>query len=66
MINIDKNLSPEEKYRLIGKLIEEIKLRRYSYQTGRSYISIVRYFLGSGKTPREFLLLYSTKSKSRI
>jgi len=28
--------SPEEKYELIGKLIEEIKLRKYSYQTGKS------------------------------
>ena len=61
-----KNYSPEERYRLIGKLIEEIKLRRYSYQTGKSYISIVKDFLASSKTPREFLLSYSTKSKSTM
>lgn len=30
-----KNLSPQERYRLIGKLVEEIKLRKYSYQTGK-------------------------------
>lgn len=59
-------LSPEERYKLVGKLIEEIKLRRYSYQTGKSYISIVKNFLESGKTPREFLLSYSTKSKSTM
>ena len=58
--------SPEERYRLLGKLIEEIKLRRYSYQTGKSYISIVKDFLASGKTPKEFLLSYSTKSKSTM
>mgnify|MGYP001603825377 CR=1 FL=1 len=66
MANESKNYSPEERYRLIGKLIEEIKLRRYSYQTGKSYISIVKNFLASGKTPREFLLSYTTKSKSTM
>ena len=64
MLGGDKRFSSEERYKLIGKLIEEIKLRRYSYQTGKSYISIVKDFLASGKTPREFLLSYSTKSKS--
>jgi len=58
--------SLEERYKLIGKLIEEIKLRRYSFQTGKSYISIVKDFLASGKTPREFLLSYTTKSKSTM
>ena len=62
----DKRFSLEERYQLIGKLIEEIKIRRYSYQTGKSYISIVKDFLASGKTPREFLLSYSTKSKSTM
>jgi len=66
MSNDNKIYSPEERYRLIGKLIEEIKLRRYSYQTGKSYISIVKDFLSSGKTPRDFLLSYSTKSKSTM
>ncbi|MEM2956567.1 MAG: tyrosine-type recombinase/integrase [Candidatus Pacearchaeota archaeon] len=66
MADNSRSYSPEEKYKLIGKLIEEIKLRRYSYQTGKSYISIVKDFLSSGKTPREFLLSYSTKSKSTM
>src|SRR3989344_5454032 len=61
-----KNYSPEEKYKLIGKLIEEVKLRRYSDQTGKSYASIVKNFLASGKTPRGFLLSYITKSKSTM
>ncbi len=66
MVGEEKRLSSEERYRLIGKLIEEIKLRRYSYQTGKSYISVVKDFLDSGKTPREFLLSYSTKRKSTM
>ena len=61
-----KNYLSEERYRLIGKLIEEVKLRRYSYQTGKSYISIVKNFLSSGKTPRDFLLSYTNKSKSTM
>ncbi len=44
--------SPEERYRLIGKLIEEIKLRKYSYQTGKLYISVVKKFLSSGLTSK--------------
>lgn len=59
-----KNLSPQERYNLVGKLIEEIKLRKYSFQTGKSYISTVKRFLESGKTPREFLLSKSGKSRS--
>ncbi|MBN2331265.1 MAG: tyrosine-type recombinase/integrase [Candidatus Aenigmarchaeota archaeon] len=66
MAGDSKIYSPEERYKLIGKLIEEIKLRRYSFQTGKSYISIIKDFLASGKTPREFLLLYTTKSKSTM
>jgi len=63
MSNDNKIYSPEERYRLIGKLIEEVKLRRYSYQTGKSYISIVKDFLSSDKTLRYFLLSCPAKSK---
>jgi site-specific recombinase XerD len=59
-------LTPKERYKLVGKLIEEIKLRGYSFQTGKSYISIVKNFLRSGKTPKEFLLSYSNKSRSTV
>ncbi len=61
-----KKLTPQERYKLIGKLIEEIKLRKYSYKTGKAYISVVKRFLKSGKTPREFLLSYSNKSRSTM
>ena len=54
------------KYQLIGKLIEELKLRRYSYRTGEKYRETIIKFLKSGKTPREFLLSYSNKSRSTM
>ncbi len=43
-----KKLTPQEQYKLMGKLIEEIKLRKHSYQTGKVYISVVKRFLKSG------------------
>ncbi|MBI4895561.1 MAG: tyrosine-type recombinase/integrase [Candidatus Aenigmarchaeota archaeon] len=56
--------SKEEQYKLIGKLIQEIKLRKYSFETGKSYIAIIKEFLKSGNQPREFLLMYTDKSNS--
>ena len=66
MADESKSYSTEERYALIDKLIEEVKLRRYSYQTGKAYVFIVKNFLASCKTPREFLLAYTTKSKSTM
>lgn len=65
MVSEDKRLSPEERYRLIGKLIEEIKLRRYSYQTGKSYISIVKDFLASGKRQENFYYYIPLKANQQ-
>ncbi|MBI3035589.1 tyrosine-type recombinase/integrase [Candidatus Woesearchaeota archaeon] len=56
----------EEVNRLLQRLDEEIKLRKYSPRTGKSYSSIVGKFLKSGKEPREFLLNYTEKSRSAI
>ena len=50
----------------LNKLSEELKLRKYSKQTEKSYISIIKNFINSGLTPREFLLKYSEKSRSSI
>src|SRR3989344_634077 len=61
-----KNISSEEMYNLIGKLIEEIKLRKYSFETGKSYIAAIKSFLKSKKTARDFLLAHSNKSISTI
>ncbi len=59
---MNENLSEE----LLSKLAEELKLRKYSHQTGKAYISITKDFLNSGKTSREFLLAHSDKSKSTM
>jgi site-specific recombinase XerD len=54
-----------EDKRLI-KLIEELKLRKYSRKTIKKYVEIIKRFLESNKTPRVFLLSYSSKSKSTM
>ena len=48
------------------KLSEELKLRKYSKQTEKSYMSIVRNFVGSGLAPRQFLLKHTENSKSTM
>ena len=50
----------------LNKLSEELKLRKYSRMTEKSYLSITRSFIQSGLAPREFLLKYSDKSRSYI
>lgn len=54
------------KNQLIGKLIEELQLRKYSFQTGKAYINVVKEFLKSCKNARDFLLLHSGKSTSTV
>ena len=58
--------SEEEMQSLLQKLDEEVRLRKYSPRTGKSYGSIVGRYLKSGKEPREFLLGYADKSRSAI
>ena len=48
----------------LNKLSEELKLRKYSRMTEKSYLSIIRNFIKSELAPREFLLKYSDKSRS--
>ncbi|MDP4039451.1 MAG: tyrosine-type recombinase/integrase [Candidatus Pacearchaeota archaeon] len=55
-----------EKQKLIDKLIEEIKLRKYSSETEKSYINTIKNYLSTRKTPREYLLSYSHKTKSTM
>lgn len=59
-------LSQKEEYALIEKLMEEIKLRRYSFETGKGYINIAKDFLNSGKSVRDYLLRYSDKSRATM
>lgn len=56
----------EKSNHLIEKLIEEIRLRKYSSQTEKSYIDIAKKFLRSGKNSRDFLLFNSNKSRSTV
>ena len=48
----------------LNKLSEELKLRKYSRMTEKSYLSIIRSFIKSELNPRDFLLKYSDKSRS--
>ena len=48
----------------LNKLSEELRLRKYSKLTEKAYLSIIRNFISSGLSPREFLLKYSDKSRS--
>src|SRR3989338_7673422 len=50
----------------LNKLSEELKLRKYSRMTEKSYLSIIKNFIRSELAPREFLLKYSDKSRSYI
>lgn len=50
----------------IKKLVEELNLRKYSGKTLKKYTEITNKFLNSGKTPRDFLLGYSDKSKAMV
>ena len=56
----------EENQAYFNKLSEELRLRKYSRQTEKAYLSIIRNFVNSGLQPREFLLKYADKSRSSI
>lgn len=59
-------MNGESNYELIGKLINELKLRKYSYKTGKRYRDVAIKFLKSGKTPKEFLSQFTNKSRSTM
>ncbi len=61
-----KKISSEDRIELIATLVEEVKLRRYSPKTGRLYVSMVRRWLLSEKTARDFILSYSDASASTM
>lgn len=56
----------QEVYVLLEKLIIELKLRKYSFKTMKSYVFYVERFLKSGKDVRVFLLEYSNKGNSTL
>ena len=61
---MDNSINDNEPY--LDKLCEELRLRKYSKQTEKAYVNIIKNFLDSGKQPREYLLGYTDKSRSAI
>ena len=49
-----------------SKLDNELKLRKYSSETKKSYSQIIEKFLRSKKSTRDFMLGYSDKSRSTL
>lgn len=60
------NQLSSEQETCIAKLIEELKLRKYSPETGKVYLAVVSDFLRSGKEPRAYLLEHTEKSRSTM
>ncbi|PIN73115.1 integrase [Candidatus Woesearchaeota archaeon CG10_big_fil_rev_8_21_14_0_10_45_16] len=50
----------------LKRLEEETKLRGYSKQTAKAYVSVIKNFLASRKDSRDFLLSYADKSRSSM
>lgn len=50
----------------LDRMSEELRLRRYSPRTEKAYLSVVRHFLISGKTTRDFLLGHASNSRSSM
>jgi len=61
-----RDIGNVEKGNLLGELVRKLTLRRYSHQTIKSYAGVVRKYVSSGKSPEDFLLSYSNKSKSTM
>ncbi|MEK6904809.1 MAG: tyrosine-type recombinase/integrase [Nanoarchaeota archaeon] len=48
------------------KMSEELRLRRHSPRTEKAYLSVVKNFLASEKSPRDFLLGHTANSRSTM
>ncbi len=59
-------MKENERFILIEKLINECKIRKYSHETAKSYVSIVSRFLDSGLEPKKYLLSKSKNSRSTL
>ena len=55
-----------QKEGLLKKLEQEIDLRKYSKETKKVYTNEIRRFLDSEQIPRDYLLNFSNKSRSKI
>lgn len=56
----------EDSVALMGRLTDELNLRRYSPRTIKKYSQTISVFLSSKKDTRSFLLAYCGKSKSTM
>lgn len=57
MIN-ELNLTDDRIYEFVGKMISEMKYRKFPYDIRKAYIDIARSYLKSGKRPDDFLSEY--------
>ena len=55
-----------ENSELIDKLRQELRLRKYSSRTEKSYVYVVEKFLRSNKEVKDFLSLYTNRGRSTI
>jgi site-specific recombinase XerD len=62
----NNNISDIEQKLMIQKLQKELKLRKYSSQTKRLYSDIIERYLRSRRTPRDYLLSRSHRSRSTM
>jgi len=60
-----REVSSQEKYLLIEKLIEGMILRNFTYDTRKSYVFVIKKYLNSGLEVREFLLVNTNKSNAK-
>lgn len=66
-MNFDnKNIYGNDSQKLMARLNEEFKLRKYSSKTSRLYTDIIERYLSSRKTPRAFLLFRADMSRSTM
>jgi len=66
MVFRNKGFSLHEREAYVKQLKDELSLRKYSSQTRKSYVYIIKLFLKSNKSAREFILDNSCKSKSTM
>jgi len=59
-------MNQRDVYKLIDKLIQELKTRGYSFKTGKNYITVAKKYLESSKSPKEFLSSLSNENPATI
>ncbi|MFH1835304.1 MAG: hypothetical protein ABH851_03845 [Methanobacteriota archaeon] len=60
----EKVLPLDEQYRMVGRLMDELRVSDYSRDIGRLYITVVKDFLKKGLSPREYMLENTWRNRS--